>query len=491
MMLVLLCSALVAKELKPITLQLSWKYQFQFAGFIVAKEKGYYEEMGLDVTLREYDANTDNLKELLSKKTEYAVFNSQLIYRNKEIQKLRLLSSYLQRNPLVFIAQPDIKNPSDLVHKRIMGTNDNLNTSALVQMLDHFFINADNAIYTRQTFSLNEFIDKKIDAMSVFRSNELYELDKRNIAYSILDPYDYGFFTSAINLFTSDAYAEANTEEVKQFIAATNKGWKYALENMTEVVSLIHTKYRPAKSLDVLTYEAKTTNDLMLRNLYDIGEVNKEQVLRQYKQLIKKDFLLPSQNIDHFFFDTLLDQSPLFSSLELDHLNRQKTLSYCVSKNTFDTALYKGIENDYIHLFSKKLKMKPQIVYTKNIDQSMAYIKKRKCDVLPMMMKSQNAFASLAYTSPYLSFPLALATLNKERYVSDIYAILNKPLGVIKQSPFIDRLKMHYPAINLIEIDSMKEGIKKMQKGELFAVVNRNINVQSILLVPPLLRWNE
>ena len=32
-----------------IKLQLQWEHQFEFAGFYAAKEKGFYEEVGLDV----------------------------------------------------------------------------------------------------------------------------------------------------------------------------------------------------------------------------------------------------------------------------------------------------------------------------------------------------------------------------------------------------------------------------------------------------------
>jgi len=38
-------------DFKKIILQLNWKYQFEFAGYIAAKEKGYYREAGLDVEL--------------------------------------------------------------------------------------------------------------------------------------------------------------------------------------------------------------------------------------------------------------------------------------------------------------------------------------------------------------------------------------------------------------------------------------------------------
>lgn len=37
----------------------------------------------------------------------------------------------------------------------------------------------------------------------LFRSNQLYELDKRKIDYNIIDPADYGFVMSAVNLYTS------------------------------------------------------------------------------------------------------------------------------------------------------------------------------------------------------------------------------------------------------------------------------------------------
>ena len=32
-------------SVEKISVQLNWKYQFEFAGFIVAKEKGFYEKV--------------------------------------------------------------------------------------------------------------------------------------------------------------------------------------------------------------------------------------------------------------------------------------------------------------------------------------------------------------------------------------------------------------------------------------------------------------
>ena len=47
-----LASATGALALDPIKLQIKWVTQSQFAGYYVAKAKGYYEAEGLDVVCR-------------------------------------------------------------------------------------------------------------------------------------------------------------------------------------------------------------------------------------------------------------------------------------------------------------------------------------------------------------------------------------------------------------------------------------------------------
>lgn len=43
-----------------------WLDQFEFAGFYVAKEKGFYEEVGLDVELKKYNSDVNVLDEVLT-----------------------------------------------------------------------------------------------------------------------------------------------------------------------------------------------------------------------------------------------------------------------------------------------------------------------------------------------------------------------------------------------------------------------------------------
>ncbi|HEY5598741.1 MAG TPA: ABC transporter substrate-binding protein, partial [Kiloniellales bacterium] len=49
--LVLGLAATAAHAAEKVTLQLKWVTQAQFAGYYVAKDKGFYDEVGLDVTI--------------------------------------------------------------------------------------------------------------------------------------------------------------------------------------------------------------------------------------------------------------------------------------------------------------------------------------------------------------------------------------------------------------------------------------------------------
>src|SRR5258708_13635760 len=50
--LALLCASVVAGAVDAVTVRLKWFNQAQFAGYYVAKEKGFYQEAGLDVSIQ-------------------------------------------------------------------------------------------------------------------------------------------------------------------------------------------------------------------------------------------------------------------------------------------------------------------------------------------------------------------------------------------------------------------------------------------------------
>ena len=70
----LLTILLVANE--KVTLQLQWKYQFQFAGYIMAKEKGFYNDVGLDVDIKEWQYGINMVDDIIKEKSTFSIVRS-------------------------------------------------------------------------------------------------------------------------------------------------------------------------------------------------------------------------------------------------------------------------------------------------------------------------------------------------------------------------------------------------------------------------------
>ena len=208
--------SLCAQGLERVTLQLDWKFQFENVGFIMAQEKGFYKEAGVDVTIVEYERGTDIVDSVLKQKSNYGVYHSSIFIEDGKIKPIILLATYLQRSPLVFLSHTPIKEPQEMQGKTIMGTSNELKYSALGLMLKHYNITKENSTIKEHTFDINTFIEKKVDIMSGFTSNQLFELDQRGVKYHIIKPMDFGFNMSASNLFASKKEIEEHPQRTKK-----------------------------------------------------------------------------------------------------------------------------------------------------------------------------------------------------------------------------------------------------------------------------------
>jgi len=164
---------LMAKKTQ-VSLQLSWLHQFEYAGYYAAKEKGYYDNIGLDVIIKEmnYLKKDSVIDDVLAGKINFAISYSSIIERFLNGDDLVFIANFLKHSPLVLVSQEGIMLPSDIRGKRFMGGSDALRNTAFHLMLKQFGISKDDFIDVPQTFSINDFIDKKVDAYSSFLTNE-------------------------------------------------------------------------------------------------------------------------------------------------------------------------------------------------------------------------------------------------------------------------------------------------------------------------------
>ena len=67
------------------------------------------------------------------------------------------------------------------------------------------------------TYMEKDFINKKVDALVAFNTNELYDLDKAGVKYNVINPSSYGTEFYDVNLFTSKDELINHPKRVKNF----------------------------------------------------------------------------------------------------------------------------------------------------------------------------------------------------------------------------------------------------------------------------------
>ena len=167
---IFLCSSLISKELKEVSLQLPWKYQFQFAGYIIAKEKGFYKDIGLDVSLKEWDENIDVINGLNDNKIEYAVVRPTSMIDISKGKELIYLATIFQSSPLVLVTDKSsgISSLSDLKNKRIMTSGDLGSDVSLLSMIFSHGVKIEDLLIQTPSFQIKDLLDKKTDLIASY-----------------------------------------------------------------------------------------------------------------------------------------------------------------------------------------------------------------------------------------------------------------------------------------------------------------------------------
>ena len=488
-LLLLVSTFLYSSSLEKVSIQFNWKYQFEVAGFIAAKEKGFYENVGLDVELKEYNPEVDILFDVLNNKVTYGISNSNIVLENKKIASIVLLATYLQKSPLVFITKPDIRTPSQFLGKTIMGNKDELKNSSLALFLSHFNINFSNTKFIPHNFKIDDFINGKVEIMSAFRSNQLYELDKRKIDYNIIDPADYGFVMSAVNLYTSKEEAFKNKYRTQKFIEATNRGWEYALKNKEEIIDILIKKYGVNKSKEALLYERDVVNQVMMRDFYPIGKVSPELTQRLVKQLSYSGMIEPNQKINHIFFENIVDKIPSDFSLtksEKEYLNSKHSLKMCIDPFWYPIEFMKdgkisGITSDLKRYFEEKIQINIDVVPTNNWNESLDFIKDKKCDIISSISPSYDRMSYLNFTKPILTLPIVVTTQKDKPFLRDISLLKNEKIAILKGHFIAEYIKDYFPYLKIVEVASMNEGLYLVEQGEVYGYIDNALVLSSTI----------
>ena len=261
-----------ADNLTKTSIQLNWMYQFEFAGPIVALEKGFYREAGLDVQLHQGGPDIDPVKPVVAGSIDFGIAGSSLVLEHVAGKSVVALASLMQHSAVGVLARKSagINSVFDLKGKRLAITAD---TAAEV---DAFLLSQGIRPFDHER--IEHFVSVagldagEADAIAVYVSNELFHIRERSNDYILLTPRSSGIDLFGNILFTQQRLLDKQPKMVESFRKATIKGWDYALKHPEETVDLLLAKYNTqGKSREHLLFEAEKLLELTRPDIVEAG----------------------------------------------------------------------------------------------------------------------------------------------------------------------------------------------------------------------------
>lgn len=270
--LLLYCSSVLAE---PISIHLKWYHKFQFAGYYAAQQQGYFKDEGLEVTLIEGGPQNNHLHQLINNSSQYAVLGSESINSLALGSPVIIVASVFQHAPEVLMtrAEDQINNLSQLRGKTLM-----LADAALAGQIDAM-LNKNglpSTSYNKFPYDgdVNKLINKSVDAIYGYVSNEPYQLAQLGQKVSIFSPQDYGIDFYGDSLATTQSELNNHPNRVASVRRAVIRGWNYAVKHPDKIIQIIlalDTVNPKPFNLSHQKFEAQKTIELIDSNSIPIG----------------------------------------------------------------------------------------------------------------------------------------------------------------------------------------------------------------------------
>lgn len=235
--LILLCTFPV--KAKPIVFTPKWTAQSQFAGYYVAEKMGFYKAEGLDVKIQHPSIAESSFSFLEKGRAQFVVMNlSQAITARAEGVKVINVMQTSQTNSLMLISHTPFHGIKSLNNRQIAVWN-HLSQTLLDILAERYDLDVE---WIRFNSGINLYLSKAVDICMVGSYNEFPQLAEYGAEISpdcIFKFSDYGYNLPEDGLYVTEEYYNQHKEEIRKFVNASIKGWKWVNENQEATLDII------------------------------------------------------------------------------------------------------------------------------------------------------------------------------------------------------------------------------------------------------------
>lgn len=233
-----------------VTLQLKWVTQAQFAGYYVAKDKGFYDEENLDVTIKPGGPDIAPPQVIAGGGADVIIdwMPSALASREKGVPLVNIAQPF-KSSGMMLTCRKDtgITKPADFKGKTL-GVWFYGNEYPFLSWMSQLGIPTDGSAegvkVLKQGFNVDPLLQKQADCVSTMTYNEYWQVIDAGIPADELVVFKYqdqGVATLEDGLYVMEDKLEdpAFVDKMVRFVRASMKGWKWAEANPDEAAEIV------------------------------------------------------------------------------------------------------------------------------------------------------------------------------------------------------------------------------------------------------------
>ncbi|MGV8831442.1 MAG: ABC transporter substrate-binding protein [Devosia sp.] len=268
----LMLTASAAQAADALTLQLKWVTQAQFAGYIVAKAKGFYSDADLDVTIAPGGPNVAPEQVIAGGGADIIVdwMGGALSAREKGVPLVNIAQPF-KKSGLMMICPTEtgIKTEADFPG-HTLGVWFYGNEYPFFAWMNKIGLNTaegGDVTVLQQSFDIQPMIQGQADCISVMTYNEYGQALDAGYGPDNLTIFNYtdmgnDLLEDGLYVMEDTLADPAKVDAYTRFVKASMMGWDYALKN-------------PEEAAQIVVDSDDTGGAELAHQLYMVGEVSK------------------------------------------------------------------------------------------------------------------------------------------------------------------------------------------------------------------------
>ncbi|MEM1289245.1 MAG: ABC transporter substrate-binding protein, partial [Pseudomonadota bacterium] len=233
-----------------LTLQLKWVTQGQFAGYYVAKDKGFFEEANLDVTINPGGPDIAPPQVIAGGGADVVIewMPAALAARERGVPLVNIAQPF-ERSGMMLTCRNDsgVTSPEDFPGSTL-GVWFFGNEYPFLSWMSQLGIPTDGGdegvTVVRQGFNVDPIIQGQADCVSTMNYNEYWQVIDAGFSPDDLTVFNYtdqGVATLEDGLYVLEESLDdpAMVDKLTRFVAASMRGWEYTCANQEEAAMIV------------------------------------------------------------------------------------------------------------------------------------------------------------------------------------------------------------------------------------------------------------